>query len=154
MEYRDELEVSGRLFRVEGRTAPVGPADGYDVRIVADDVGTGPIELRASVPAADLTVLGEVTSQVLAGLGRLAGATPAGNDRFRVRVATDRQRHPNAWTAWTPDDAARVLAGYRAGTTVEELAEELGRKPRAVISRLIKHGMVPLGGDSTDVAPE
>jgi hypothetical protein len=73
--------------------------------------------------------------------GAEAGSGPGGQ-RFRLRVAEDRRRYPKAWTAWSPDDDSRLLDGYRSGMDIGQLAAELGRKPRAIVSRLVKHGVV------------
>jgi hypothetical protein len=57
-------------------------------------------------------------------------------------MAEDRRHYPKAWSAWSPDDDSRLLDGYKSGMDVGQLAAELGRKPRAIVSRLVKHGVV------------
>jgi hypothetical protein len=49
---------------------------------------------------------------------------------------------PKAWSAWSSDDDGRLLDGYRSGMDVGQLAAELGRKPGAILSRLVKHGVI------------
>ncbi|WP_213452935.1 SANT/Myb domain-containing protein [Rhizomonospora bruguierae] len=149
MRYSDELAVSGRLFRIEITSA--GPSgiggrgpDAYEMTVRADDDGAGPVEVHASMPAGDLAVVGEVVRHSLSGLARLAGSgggVAGGGENFKVRIAAARQRHPKAWTAWTPEEDERLLAGYRSGSDVKQLADELGRGPRAIVSRLVKHGV-------------
>ncbi len=126
-----------------------GAAGRCELTVRGGDAHQGGVEVRVVAPASELALLGEIVQRSLAGLAHLAGGTaptPAGQ-RFRTRVAEDRRRYPKAWSAWGPDEDERLLDGYRSGTTVEQLAAELGRKPRAVVSRLIKHGVVA-GEDS------
>jgi hypothetical protein len=92
-------------------------------------------------------MVGEIVQRSLSGLAHLAGAAAGARaggsgQRFRLRVAEDRRRYPKAWSAWSPDDDNRLLDGYRSGMDVGQLAAELGRKPGAVVSRLVKHGVV------------
>jgi hypothetical protein len=70
------------------------------------------------------------------------GSAVVDGGRFRLRVAEDRRQHPKAWSAWSPDDDSRLLDGYKSGMDVDHLAAELGRKPGAILSRLVKHGVV------------
>ncbi len=59
-----------------------------------------------------------------------------------VVSSEDRRRYANAWSSWSRADDERLLDSYRSGMDVDQLADELGRKPRAIVSRLVKHGLV------------
>jgi hypothetical protein len=145
MKYSDELLIDGRTYQIEGGSAgPAGDA-ACELTVRAEDLGSGAVEVRVAAPAGELALVGEIVQRSLSGLAHLAaggtGANPGGQ-RFRLRMAEDRRRYPKAWSAWSPDDDSRLLDGYRSGMDVGQLAAELGRKPRAVVSRLVKHGVV------------
>lgn len=140
MRYSDELEINGRRFHIEAADED----GGCRLAVRADDVGQGAVEVHGTLPVGDLAAVGEVVQRSLSGLAQLSGgaAPSVAGQRFKLRMAEDRRRYPKAWTAWSPDDDSRLLDGYRAGMDVTQLATELGRKPRAVVSRLVKHGVV------------
>lgn len=50
---------------------------------------------------------------------------------------------PNAGKVWDAPEDARLEAGFAQGTEVKQLAQELGRTPFAVESRLAKLGKLP-----------
>ena len=50
---------------------------------------------------------------------------------------------PNAGKAWDPQEDARLDAAFTQGLEVKQLAQELGRTPWAVESRLVKLGKLP-----------
>lgn len=52
-----------------------------------------------------------------------------------------RQEFPNAYSPWTNNDDAELLALWGEGATVEELAEHFQRKPGAIVSRIKKLGL-------------
>jgi hypothetical protein len=148
MKYSDQLEVGGRTYQIEGGsagTAGAGPAVACELTVRADDPATGAFEVRVAAPAGELALIGEIVQRSLSGLAHLAGAGSAaqpGGQRFRLRIAEDRRQYPKAWSAWSPDDDSRLLDGYRSGKDIGQLAAELGRRPRAILSRLVKHGVV------------
>lgn len=146
MRYSDQLEVNGRTYQIEGGSAGAagaGPGAECELTVRAGDAGPGAIEVRVAAPAGELALLGEIVQRSLSGLAHPAGSGPGvEGSRFRLRVAEDRRRYPKAWSAWSPDDDSRLLDGYKSGMDVGQLAAELGRKPGAIMSRLVKHGVV------------
>lgn len=70
------------------------------------------------------------------GEGQVAGDD--GDREEQVRRA--RQRHPQAFAAWTPEEEQRLLDAQRQGTSVAELARSHGRSRRAIEMRLDKLG--------------
>jgi hypothetical protein len=141
MKYSDELDIDGRSYRIAGAAA----GGGCELTVRADDVGAGPVEVRVTAPAGELALVGEIVQRSLSGLAHLAGGGTGGgqaSQHFKLRQAEDRRQYPRAWSAWTPDDDSRLLDGHRSGMDVGQLATELGRKPRAILSRLVKHGVV------------
>jgi ATP-dependent DNA helicase PIF1 len=49
-----------------------------------------------------------------------------------------RETHPSAYTTWTAEEDAALMAGFQAGKSSSQLAEMLGRKAGAIRSRLKK----------------
>ncbi len=64
-------------------------------------------------------------------------------DKSDKPVRAPRQQPPNAGKAWNAAEDARLDAGFAAGQEVKQLADELGRTPFAVESRLVKLGKLP-----------
>jgi len=56
---------------------------------------------------------------------------------------------PNTGKAWTPEDVDQLRSGFSAGTPVKDLAATFGRTRWAVESRLVKLGVMTLGGTPT-----
>ncbi len=59
----------------------------------------------------------------------------------RRSVSSLRQRHPNAYTPWTPEEDARLLALIGQGEPLESLATQFGRGKNAILGRLFKLGI-------------
>ncbi|MFB7512948.1 hypothetical protein [Streptomyces sp. NPDC056144] len=53
-------------------------------------------------------------------------------------VETKRQRHPNAYKPWEPEDEQRLAERCAQGASLPELSQEFGRNEGAVASRLLK----------------
>jgi hypothetical protein len=68
--------------------------------------------------------------------GPASGAVDDGDREAAIERA--RQRHGNAFAAWTPDEERRLLAAADAGRDLDELAREHGRSRRALEMRLEK----------------
>ncbi|MFC7547181.1 hypothetical protein [Plantactinospora sp. GCM10030261] len=68
----------------------------------------------------------------------------------RPTVDEIRTRYPNAYERWTALDDSRLLAGYRDGRSMEDLAQEFGRQPSAIESRLSKLALQALRPPVTD----
>jgi hypothetical protein len=117
-----EVEVDGVRYRLRGEAGADGQVH-IQVRSRGEAVG----ELAA--PAEHLVALGRV-------VGELARAF--GGRAWTVEAA--RQQHGAAYARWTEEEDARLAAEFAAGRTVEELAELLGRKPSAIVSRLRRLG--------------
>ncbi|MDB5873940.1 MAG: hypothetical protein JWQ07_3382 [Ramlibacter sp.] len=54
-----------------------------------------------------------------------------------------RELPPNAGKPWAAEEDARLEAGFAAGADVKQLAEQLGRTPLGVESRLVMRGKLP-----------
>ena len=61
----------------------------------------------------------------------------------RPPARPQRELPPNAGKAWDPQEDARLDAAFTQGLEVKQLAQELGRTPWAVESRLVKLGKLP-----------
>ena len=54
-----------------------------------------------------------------------------------------REAPPNAGKPWEPTEDATLQLAHREGKDVKEVAQQMGRTPFAVESRLVKLGMLP-----------
>jgi hypothetical protein len=84
---------------------------------------------------------GADSGDALAGRGqrdRAAGGPPPGSPPPSLPRATS---PPSRVRAWTVEDDARLVQGYRAGATPEQLAGHFGRSASAVRERLMQLGM-------------
>jgi hypothetical protein len=72
-------------------------------------------------------------------------AAPAADTTVKAK----RQRGelpPNTGKAWAAEDDDQLRSGFAAGTPVKDLAAALGRTRWAIESRLVKLGVMTLGG--------
>lgn len=67
------------------------------------------------------------------------GGAGRGDDRDE-QVRRARQRHPQAFSAWTPEEEQRLLDAHGGGAAVADLARDHGRSQRAIEMRLDKLG--------------
>jgi hypothetical protein len=58
------------------------------------------------------------------------------------RLSRLREKHPRAYTKWTPEEDARLKAEFAKGTSRAELAAIFEREPSAIKSRLQKLGLL------------
>ncbi len=94
----------------------------------------------------------EALLAVTAAIERLAVLTgpnppaPSPAEGQAYRVEEIRRQHPNAYTPWTDDADAALLAAHRAGHDVATLADTFGRQPSAIRVRLNR-----LGAEAADL---
>lgn len=95
--------------------------------------------------SADKLVIGDGTLRALdkgAVVGEVALSDLAVVDLPGRRSITElRKRHPNAYTPWTPDEDARLLALIGQGEPLESLTTRFGRGKNAILGRLFKLGV-------------
>ena len=65
---------------------------------------------------------------------------------YQKRMDKIKHRHPRAYERWTEEDA-RLSAMHERGRTVAEMAQQLGRQPSAIRSRLTKLALSPTEGE-------
>jgi hypothetical protein len=71
-------------------------------------------------------------------------AAAAGREQDReVVVAQARQRNPQAFAPWTKDEEQEVRRRYEAGDSIQTIAREHKRSPRAIELRLQRLGLLP-----------
>lgn len=58
------------------------------------------------------------------------------------KLAAIREKHPNAYKSWTPEQDEELKEFFANGVPIEELAQTFGRKEGAVCMRLIKLGLM------------
>jgi hypothetical protein len=75
----------------------------------------------------------------------------AGQERMRAI----REKHPQAFKRWEPDEDERLTAEFQAGHTVPQLVELHGRARGGITARLIHLGLVDLAATTprTDAPP-
>jgi ATP-dependent exoDNAse (exonuclease V) alpha subunit len=64
---------------------------------------------------------------------------PAGNGDWAAKISKMREEYPNAYTSWSDDDDAKLLAQFEQGSKVAELTQAFGRHPGSIKARLKKH---------------
>ena len=62
----------------------------------------------------------------------------------RPGIGAIREQHRKAYDRWSPAADARLVAGYLAGGTVEQLAAEFERQPSAIQRRLERLAFVEM----------
>lgn len=75
-----------------------------------------------------------------------AGATATAADTTIKARRNRGELPPNTGKAWAPEDDDQLRTGFAAGTPVKDLAAALGRTRWAIESRLVKLGVMTLGG--------
>jgi hypothetical protein len=58
------------------------------------------------------------------------------------RLAEIRQKYPQAYTPWTPEQDARLRELFEANATMKAIAADLQRHPGGIRARLKKHGLM------------
>ena len=62
---------------------------------------------------------------------------------YGERMDKIKHQHPRAYERWTDEEDARLSAMHARGRTVAEMAQQLGRQPSAIRSRLTKLAPIP-----------
>lgn len=70
------------------------------------------------------------------------------------RIARVRQKHPNAFTPWMPNEDAELVAEFQHGATLAALGRAFGRPPGAIRMRLNKLGVDPRRGKAPQPSRE
>jgi len=70
--------------------------------------------------------------------GSAAVALGLATATLRPYLEEVRRRHPNAYAPWTADEEARLIERYQAGVSIGDMAQEFGRRPGALNSRLLR----------------
>jgi ATP-dependent exoDNAse (exonuclease V) alpha subunit len=70
------------------------------------------------------------------------GGTPRGMPKQKSKLEVMREKHPQAYKAWSKEDDEALKEKFLAGETGKSLAESFGRKPNAIKMRLIKLGLI------------
>nr|WP_321512954.1 helix-turn-helix domain-containing protein [uncultured Pseudodesulfovibrio sp.] len=52
-----------------------------------------------------------------------------------------KEKHPKAYEKWTPEEEKELAQRYEQGIPIPEIAEQLGRNPGGIRSRLQKLGL-------------
>ena len=61
---------------------------------------------------------------------------------YHQRLSQVREAHPRAYEKWTPDEDTHLTELFNAGTKTNHIADELQRRPSAILSRLRRLGLV------------
>ena len=146
VEVMRETMVGDRVFRVQVRYE-----QGSQIAIefagrTTDGEPAG--ALRGEIAVADLLPAGKSLSTLLPSI-----AVAFGQAKLSAPLEDLRRAHPNAGRAWSPADDARLSWGFQAGWSISSAAEELGRRPNAIRSRLVRLGLLAPGGSATRSVP-
>lgn len=131
------------------RELALAAAPGIDARLLADEVA---VRQTASGETciASYVEIETYARQIMEQLALLTAHRPgtavprqAGNGEPAKTYDVDeiRREHPQAYQPWTAQDDEHLRACFYAGTHVNDLADELGRQPGAIRSRLRKLGL-------------
>jgi hypothetical protein len=96
--------------------------------------------LGGELPAATLSVAGDLVGKAMSAAGRAHGGTGQAKPRNADRL---RARHRNHGARWTADDEERLTERFRAGAAVSELSDEFGRNINGIRARLVQLGLLP-----------
>jgi hypothetical protein len=64
---------------------------------------------------------------------RSAGPRLPGPGGARPGIGEIRERHHKAYDRWSPEAEAELVAAYLAGRSIEQLAADFERQPRAIM---------------------
>jgi hypothetical protein len=70
-------------------------------------------------------------------------AIAAGREQDRDVVAQARQRNPQAFAPWTKDEEQEIRRRYDAEDSIQTIARDHKRSPRAIELRLQRLGLLP-----------
>lgn len=66
----------------------------------------------------------------------LVEVTKSNKEKYQTRIRSLRERYPNAYRSWKPEDDEELVRLYSAGTSVTEIASRFERQPSAIRCRL------------------
>jgi len=81
---------------------------------------------------------------LFAAVRAVEGSLPATTDNTRMEVAKKVAPRREAGSRWTPEEEARLAAGFDAGKTMAELARLHGRSRAGIEARLLKLGKIDI----------
>jgi len=114
-------------------------------RAIIDTLAQGIHPITGEVMAEDSPYNAPPVIRALFAVSQALGATaPSAGAAPRKRARTEPPA--NTGKPWTGDDDERLRTGFDAGTPTKDLAAALGRTRWAVESRLVKLGVMTLGG--------
>jgi ATP-dependent exoDNAse (exonuclease V) alpha subunit len=58
------------------------------------------------------------------------------------RLEKIREKHAQAYKKWTPEEEGQVIALFKSGLPIKEIAEETSRQPGGIRARLVKVGLM------------
>ena len=96
--------------------------------------------LSGDLPAATLSVVGDLVGKAMSAAGRAHVGTGQAKPRTADRL---RARHRNHGARWTAEDEAQLTERFRAGAEVSELSDEFGRNVNGIRARLVQLGLLP-----------
>jgi hypothetical protein len=104
-----------------------------------DEQGRVATELRGAIDRRDLHPLAHVLGGELRTLGAWERMPQESYEEMVTRV---RRTHGNAYTPWRADEERDLLVRFRAGASLPELSQALGRSPTALYGRLVQLGEI------------
>lgn len=126
--YSSCLKTPGRAFFFD-----VKKRHGQTKRLVMTQTRNG-IRERLTVYEEEIGLFVAELMKAVAAMGEAGASAPGPVDRY----AEVRKTYPKAYTPWTNDDDAELVAMDAQGASVAEMVERFGRQPGAIRSRLAK----------------
>ena len=127
----DGVEFTADRHKVPARWARQDPNETVFIDDLGVIVGRWPTSaiLRIDWPDVELAVVDKATRK----------------KRWADKLEKIRETHPQAWTKWSDDEDAQLVAEFDSGLTVEEMGESHGRGKGGIIARLARLELVERG---------
>ena len=102
--------------------------------------GDDPVVLTRLAQTEALLAVAAALDRVAEAVGERDASRRSETQSQGEEIAQIRSQYPNAYTPWTAEADAALLAAHQAGHDVAALADTFGRQPSAIRSRLNRLG--------------
>lgn len=148
---RDDLDVTRDVI-IHGKTFRLQLHNDGDDNVAVDltiegDDGEQRGHFSGRFPVTDLLATSRAVASLLGGAAVTLGQAAA---TVRADLEELRRHHPNAYAPWSAAEEARLAEHYRSGRSIDELAQEFGRRPGAIERRLLRVLPPSAGQPETD----
>jgi hypothetical protein len=136
-------EVSDDLRTCQFSITPIGDGRCELSLLSCDHEGQVLTDLSGTVAPDDLELLLRVLPLELVTMGSWARPLFPSPLELPGNLTERRKKHPNLYAKWTDEDDERLRELHGTGSSVADLADDLGRSHGGVTARLVKLGLLP-----------